>query len=129
GWLFVIPKPAPSESALASGWSSFKEIPASGSALPWTVRLCAIFGVAKWTSPRTGFFSCTGSTSGVVEVARLTTFPPFNEFTPACELCAATAVEPAGAAPEGLLAELLCAYELTRSEEHTSELQSLRHLV
>ena len=46
-------------------------------------------------------------------MARLTTFPPFNEFTPACELCAATAVEPAGAAPEGLLAELLCAFELT----------------
>src|SRR5215470_6718451 len=72
--------PAPSEPVLPSGWSSLNEIPASGSVADCAARFCEIFGAARRTSPRTGFFTSWGTTSGEAEAVLPTAVPPFKEL-------------------------------------------------
>src|SRR5215467_3211271 len=104
--------PAPSEPAFSSGWPSLKETAASGSAAACTGRFCEILGAARWTSPRAGFFTSWGTTSGEGEAALPAALSAFKELEATCGLRAATVVELAEAELRRFLPSLMGTFEL-----------------
>src|SRR5205823_13899276 len=101
GCLPEAPSSGPRALASPSEGSSLK----SGSKLFCAVRFGESLGASRCTSPRTGFFSADGTASGSAASAVVTALPPSAE------------------------SEALSGLEASRSEEHTSELQSLAYLV
>src|SRR5215831_1235296 len=104
--------PAPSKPAFASGWSSLKDTAASGSAAACVARFCEIFGAARCTSPRDGFFTSWGTTSVEAEAASPAALSAFKELEATCGLRAATVVELAEAELRRFLPSLMGAFEL-----------------